>query len=121
MNPELLKAARDLGENLHQSEPVEAYLRAKVVVEADLQLAERERYLLSVFHTLVQRQQGGEQLTNQEVQEYNQLRGDLQRNPLIQARDSALGTLKSLFSSAGNEITNQLGMDFTKLALAPEN
>ena len=121
MNPELLEAARALGENLHQSEPAKAYLKAKAVIVADPQLTEQEMHLLNIYRALVLRQQNGEQFTNQEVQEYNQLREDVQNNPLIRSRDSALGTLKNLFSAAANEITNQLGVDFTKLALAPEN
>jgi len=118
MNPELLESARALGATLNQAKSVQAYLQAKTEAEANTESASLEAHMLDVYQTLTTRQQNGEQLTQSEVQEFYALRNQVQSHPLIQTRDTALAQVKSVFAEAGTEITNQLGVDFTALALA---
>jgi len=118
MNPELIEAAHELGTTLNQSHSVYSYLQAKAEAENNPEAASAEAHMLEVYHALSARQQNGEQLTQPEVQEFYALRSQVQFHPLIKARDNALAQVKSLFAEAGTEITNQLGVDFTALALA---
>lgn len=118
MNPELLEAARKLGATLNQTRVVKSYLQAKADAENDPEAASLEAHMLEVYYALIARQQNGEQLTQPEVQEFYALRNQVQSHPLIKARDNALAQVKSLFAEAGTEISNQLGVDFSTLALA---
>ena len=118
MNTELLESARALGAALNQAKTVQSYLQAKTEAEANLESASLEARLLEVYQALIARQQNGEQLTRPEVQEFYAIRNQAQSHPLVKARDAALSQVKSLFPEAGTEITNQLGVDFTALALA---
>jgi len=118
MNPELLEAARALGATLNQAKAVQTYLQAKAEAEASPEASSLEIHMMEVYQALITRQQAGEQLAQSEVQEFYALRNQAQSHPLIQARDAALSQVKSLFAEAGTEITNQLGVDFTALALA---
>jgi cell fate (sporulation/competence/biofilm development) regulator YlbF (YheA/YmcA/DUF963 family) len=118
MTPELLESARVLGTALHESQAVQAYLQAKIEAETNPEAASLEAHMLEVYHALLARQQNGEQLTQSEVQEFYALRNQVQYHPLIKARDAALSQVKGVFAEAGTEITNQLGVDFTALALA---
>lgn len=113
MNPELLESARALGATLNQAKSVQTYLQAKT--EANTESAS---HMLEVYQALIARQQNGEQLTQSEVQGFYALRNQAQSHPLIKARDAALSQVKGVFAEAGTEITNQLGVDFTALALA---
>jgi len=118
MNPELLEAARSLGETLNQAKAVQAYLQAKAEAEADPECASLEAHMWEIYHALIARQENGEQLTQPEVQEFYALQNQARSHRLVQARDAALAQVKSLFADAGSEITGQLGVDFTSLALA---
>ena len=118
MNTELLESARALGAALNQAKTVQSYLQAKTEAEANTESASLEAHMLEVYQALVARQQNGEQLTQPDVQEFYALRNQAQSHPLIQTRDAALSQVKGVFAEAGTEITNQLGVDFTALALA---
>jgi len=118
MSDELEAAARALGESLRQADAVRAYLQARADCEADAELVALEGHLQAVYETLVARQQAGEQLTREEVEGFYALRDQVQAAPRIRARDTALADVKRLFADAATAITNQLGVDFTNLALA---
>jgi cell fate (sporulation/competence/biofilm development) regulator YlbF (YheA/YmcA/DUF963 family) len=118
MNPELLESARTLGTALSESGAVQSYLQAKAEAENNPEAASLENHMQEIYQALIARQQNDEQLTQSEVQEFYALRNQVQYHPLIKARDNALAQVKSLFAEAGMEITNQLGVDFTNLALA---
>jgi len=118
MNDEIEAAARALGEALHEADVVQAYLQARADREADTELAALEGHLQAVYETLVARQRSGEQLTREEVDGFYALRDQVQAAPRIRARDAALADVKRLFADAATAISNQLGVDFTNLALA---
>lgn len=119
MDGTLNESARKLGETLRRTSQVISYLEAKKAVEADPTLVAREKHILVVYQELASRQRAGEELSKEEVQNFYDLRNEVQQHPLIQTRDRALGSLKSLFLQAGSEISNQLGVNFSYLALAP--
>ena len=119
MDNTLHESARKLGETLRQTSQVISYLEAKNSVEADPTLVAREKHILIAYQELTARQRAGEELSKEEVRNFYDLRNEVQQHPLIQTRDRALGPLKSLFSQAGSELSNQLGVNFTDIALAP--
>ena len=118
MNNELDAAARALGESLRQANAVQTYVQARADCDADAALVAQEAHMQTVYETLLARQQAGEQLTHQEVDAFYALRDQIQSTPRISARDTALADVKRLFVDAGSAINSQLGVDFTKLALA---
>lgn len=118
MDDELYAAARALGEVLRQADAVQIYLRARADCEADAALVAQEAHVQAVYEELVARQRAGEDLPREEVERFYALRQRVQSAPRIRARDTALTDVKRLFVEAGTAITNQLGVDFTELALA---
>jgi cell fate (sporulation/competence/biofilm development) regulator YlbF (YheA/YmcA/DUF963 family) len=118
MNTELSAAARDLGAALRQADTVETYVAERAECAADADLAAQEERLLVIYQALIARQNAGEQLEEGEVQDYYALREQVQASPLVMERETALAGVKRLFVDAGAVLSNQLGLDFTDLALA---
>jgi cell fate (sporulation/competence/biofilm development) regulator YlbF (YheA/YmcA/DUF963 family) len=122
INQELLEAAQALGAALRQAGTVQDYLAACADCAADADLVTQEERLLAVYQALAARQRAGEQLAEEEVQEYYALRAQVQASPQVMTRETALAGVKRLFVDAGAVLSNQLGLDFTELALAsPED
>ena len=118
MNIELSAAARALSAALRQADAVRTYLAAQAKCAADANLAAQEERLLAVYQTLIARQGTGEQLAEEEVRDYYALRGQVQASRLVMTRETALAGVKRLFVDAGAVLSNELGLDFTELALA---
>lgn len=116
LSEELKQAAQALGESLRATEAMQAYLAAQACLRADPEASSLEDRFLQLYHSLLARQQAGEELTQAEVDEFYALRSQMQRHPLIAERDAALTLLRSTFAVAGLELSNELGLDFTALA-----
>lgn len=116
LSDELKQAAQALGESLRATEAVQAYLAAQTRLRADPEASSLEDRFLQLYHSLLTRQQAGEELTQAEVDEIYALHSQMQRHPLIAERDMALTLLKSTFAVAGLDLSNELGLDFTALA-----
>ena len=123
MNPNELPqniqdAARALSEAILADPQAKAYQSALAALENDPQAAALEKRFMDLYTDLIARQQKGEQLTEQEVQPFYALRAEYSAHPLVTARNDALGTFKPLLAEAGENISAQLGLDFTELAHA---
>lgn len=121
MNPnelsiEIQDAARVLTETILADPQARAYQDAIAAFESDPAASTLEKRFMDFYADLTTRQQKGEQLSQQEVQQFYALRSEYSANPLVAARNNALGTFKPLLAEAGEQISQQIGLDFTELA-----
>jgi len=121
MNPNELPqniqdAARALTETILADPQARAYQEAVAAIENDPEASALEKRFMDLYTNLTTRQQKGEQLTQQEVEPFYALRSKYYANPLVAARNDALGALKPLLAEAGEQIDAQLGLDFAELA-----
>jgi len=92
------------------------YQQVVAALESDPEACALERRFMDLYNRLVTRQQIGEQLSQQEVDPFYALRSEYNANPLVAARNNALGAFKPLLAEAGEQISIQIGLDFTELA-----
>ena len=121
MNPNELPqniqdAARALTETILADPQARAHQEAVAAFENDPEASALEKRFMDLYTNLTTRQQKGEQLTQQEVEPFYALRSEYYGNPLVAARNDALGALKPLLAEAGEQIDAQLGLDFAELA-----
>jgi len=123
MNPnelpqDIQDAARALTDALLSDPQAKAYQQAIAALENDAEAVALEKRFMDLYTALITRQQNGEQLTQQEVQPFYDLRAKYSAHPLVIARNDALGAFKPLLAEAGEAISQQIGLDFTELARA---
>jgi len=123
MNPnelpiEIQNAARALTDSLLADPQAKAYQQALAALENDAEAVALEKRFMELYTALITRQQNGEQLTEQEVQPFYDLRAQYSAHLLVAARNDALGAFKPLLAEAGEAISQQIGLDFTELAHA---
>lgn len=121
MNPnelpqDIQDAIRALTEAILADPQAKAYQAALAALENDPQAVALEKRFMDLYTDLITRQQKGEQLTEQEVKPFYALRAEYFAHPLVAARNDALGRFKPLLAEAGENISAQLGLDFTELA-----
>lgn len=121
MNPnelpiEIQDAARVLTETILADPQARAYQDAITAFESDPAALTLEKRFMDFYADLTTRQQKGEKLSQQEVQQFYALRSEYSAHPLIIARDGALGIFRPLLAEAGEQISQQIGLDFTELA-----
>lgn len=114
---EIQQMAQTLGQSLHETPEVTAYLQAAQTVKDDPEAAALEEKLLGLYQRLANQERSGQELDQSELQEYYHLREQVRVNPMIAARDEQLQVVKSIFSDAGQAMTSILGVDFTVLSL----
>jgi cell fate (sporulation/competence/biofilm development) regulator YlbF (YheA/YmcA/DUF963 family) len=115
---ELLNTSRSLGEALRASESVQKYLKALADCEADPEAADLEKRMLAMYNELITRQQCGETLTRNEIDNFNTLKRQVYQHPRIAERDAALTLVKRYFAEIADEVNFPLGMEFPTLAQA---
>ena len=120
MNPNELPqdiqvAVRTLSQFLLADPQAKAYQAAVIAVENDPQAFAMEKRFKDIYTNLTTRQQKGEQLSQQEVEPFYTLRAEYSAHPLVTARNDAIGALKPLLAEAAEQISSQLGMEFTEL------
>lgn len=121
MNPnelprDIQDAARALTEVLLANPQAKAYQDAVMIFENDAEASALEKRFMDFNADLTARQQNGEKLSEQEVQQFSAMRNEYSAHPLIVARNDALGAFKPLLAEAGEQISMQIGLDFTELA-----
>jgi len=121
MNPnelpiEIQDAARTLADALLADPQAKSYQWAVAAFENDPAASALEKRFMDFYADLTARQQKGEQLSEQEVQQFYAMRSEYSANPLVAARNNALDTFKPLLAEAGEHISQQIGLDFTELA-----
>jgi len=121
MNPnelhqDIQDAARALTNAILADPQARTYHAAFVALESDSQASALEKRFMDLYTDLTTRQQNGEQLTEQEVQPFYALRAEYSAHPLVAARNDALSAFKPLLAEAAEQISQQIGLDFTELA-----
>jgi cell fate (sporulation/competence/biofilm development) regulator YlbF (YheA/YmcA/DUF963 family) len=116
LTEEIKNTARQLGQALRLEESVRLYLDAVAESQTDSEASALEKKVYSVYEALIIRQQSGEQLNQQEIQAFNELRHQMLSHPIISKRNEALRLVKSYLAQVADEISQTLGIDYTTLA-----
>ncbi len=116
LTEEIQTAASQLGQSLRQDEHVRAYLDSLKEFQSDPEASALEKKLYEVYETLLARQQAGEQLSQEDIRPFNELRGQVQSHPLISRRNDMLRLVKPYLNQVAEEISFPLGVDYTALA-----
>lgn len=121
MNPNELPqniqdAARALSEAILSDPQAKTYQDAVSAFEANPEAVTLEKRFMDFYNALITRQQNGEKLEQQEVENFYAMRNEYSAHPLIIARNDAFGAFKPLLAEAGEQINAQLGLDFTEPA-----
>ncbi len=123
MNPnelpqDIQDAARSLADAILADSQARAYQSAVQTFEDDPQAVALEKRFMDLYADLIARQQKGEILSQQDMAPFHTLRSEYYAHPLIVARNDALGAFKPLLADTAEQISIQLGLDFTELAHA---
>jgi len=110
------QAAEELGRSLSTSDTVQTYLAAQAQLAADPDALALENRFQALYQDLLARQRAGEDLSQEDLNEFYRLRERVQSRPLIVERDLALGELKAYFADVALELSVQLQMDYPALA-----
>jgi cell fate (sporulation/competence/biofilm development) regulator YlbF (YheA/YmcA/DUF963 family) len=113
---EIKQAALDLAEAMKNDETIQIYLSAKEAVQNNPEAAGLENQLIELYESLINRQQQGEKLSEEDIEAFNSLRYQVRVHPLIKQRESALAQIKPYLAQIADEISYILGIDYTTLA-----
>ncbi len=113
---ELKNSAEQLGQALRACEVVQAYQDAQDHVSANLEASSLEQQLIHVYNDLIARQHKGEAIQQEELDGFYQLRSQVYEHPAIIEREDALSLVKPWFAQVAGIISQQIGLDYTKLA-----
>jgi cell fate (sporulation/competence/biofilm development) regulator YlbF (YheA/YmcA/DUF963 family) len=113
---EIEAAAEDLGKRLGAEAGVQEYVNLKLRTQQDIEVAELEAKYNQLYQKLAGRQQKREVLGGSELDEYFELRREIEDNPLIVARNMQLKEVKALFNQTAQHMTAILGIDYATLA-----
>ncbi len=116
LTDEIQEAARQLGEALCQDDYVRLYLDALEATHADPEISALEKKMYEIYEELIARQQVGEELTQEELRAFSDLRRQVQQHPLVAQRNDMLSTIRPYLNRVAEEINFVLGVDFTTLA-----
>ena len=121
MNPNELPqniqdAVRALTDALLVDPQAKAYQDSVAAFENDPEASALEKRFMDFYASLTSRQQNGEMLKEEEIQRFYAIRAEYNAHPLVSARNDALGAFKPLMAEAGEQISAQIGLDFTELA-----
>jgi cell fate (sporulation/competence/biofilm development) regulator YlbF (YheA/YmcA/DUF963 family) len=113
---EIKDAARQLGQALHQDDHLRPYLDALQEIQTDPEASALEKKMYEVYEELICRQQGGEDLCQEDTRGFHELRRQEQNHPLISKRDDMLRSIRPYLNQVAEEISFVLGVDFAALA-----
>ncbi len=116
LTDEIQEAARQLGEALCQDDYVRLYLDALQATRTDPEVSALEKKMYEVYEGLIARQQAGEELAQDELRAFSDLRREVQHHPLVAQRNDTLTTIRPYLNRVAEEINFVLGVDFTTLA-----
>ncbi|MCX8063270.1 MAG: YlbF family regulator [Anaerolineales bacterium] len=116
LNPEIQTAALNLVRAMKDDTTIRLYLSAKEAVQNDPEASALENQLIELYESLIQRQQQGEKLSEEDIQAFNSLRYQVRVHPLIAQRENALAQIKPYLAQIADEISYTLGIDYTILA-----
>lgn len=107
--------ARQLGEALHQTRAVQAFLAADHEFQVDLTARTMSERLFALQDELIARQSAGELLSQAEVDEFYTLRQQIALQPSVLKRQEALDDLKLYFMSISADLSQHLGVDYAAM------
>ena len=113
---EIRDAARSLCDVILADPQGKAFRTALFAFESDLRISALEKRVMDMYADLTIRRQKGETLEQSELDRFYELRSEYYGDPLVVARNDALGALKPLLAEAREHINAQLGLDFSELA-----
>jgi cell fate (sporulation/competence/biofilm development) regulator YlbF (YheA/YmcA/DUF963 family) len=113
---EIRQAAEDLGKRLGAEAGIQEYVDLKLRTQQDLEIAGLEAKYNRLHEELTGREQEGVVLERSELDEYYQLKRQVEDHPLIAARDMQLQEVKALFNQTAQHMTAILGIDYATLA-----
>jgi Protein of unknown function (DUF964). len=113
---EIRQAAEDLGKRLGAEAGVQEYVDLKMRTQQDLEIAGLEAKYNRLHEELTGREHEGVVLERSELDEYYQLKRQVEDHPLIAARDMQLQEVKALFNQTAQHMTAILGIDYATVA-----
>jgi len=113
---EIRQAAENLGKQLGEDPSVHEFIRIEQEIQQDGKVVELEAKLAQLNQKLAEHEQTGGRLDRTIVEEYYELKGQVENHPLITARDYQLEFVKALFAQTAQHITAVLGIDYAALA-----
>jgi cell fate (sporulation/competence/biofilm development) regulator YlbF (YheA/YmcA/DUF963 family) len=114
---EIRQAAENLGKKLGANPNVQDFVSIEKKVQQDARVVELENRLALLNQKLSEREQSGGRLDRSVVEEYYELKSQVQDDPLINARDNRLEIVKALFAQVAQRMTPILGIEYTDFAL----
>jgi cell fate (sporulation/competence/biofilm development) regulator YlbF (YheA/YmcA/DUF963 family) len=117
---EIRQAAENLGKQLGADPSVHEFIRIEQEIQQDGKVVELETKLAQLNQKLGEHEQTGGRLDRTIVEEYYELKGQVENHPLITARDYQLEYVKALFAQTAQHITAVLGIDYAALASQAE-
>ena len=121
MNPnelpqDIQNAARDLANALLADPLAKAYQSAIADFDKDIKAAAVEKSFMDLYAGLIKCQHKGESFSQAEAQQFYAMRNQYYTHPLVVSRNNAMGAFKPLLADAAEQISMQIGLDFTELA-----
>lgn len=116
LSNDIIQAARELGEALRSNCTVQDHLQAVEAVEHNAELTQLEQTIQKRYRELVQRQQSGQMVFPQEVNQFYKLQDEMMSSPMIERRAESLKKVKTLFEATASSISSVLTIDFAAIA-----
>ena len=114
---EIRQAAENLGKQLGANPRVQDFVSVEKEIQQDARLVDIETRLALINQKLAERDQTGGRLDRAVVEEYYELKGQVQDQPLITARDNRLEIVKALFNQVAQRMTLILGIEYTDFVI----
>jgi len=114
---EIRQAAENLGKQLGANPRVQDFVSVEKEIQQDARLVDIETRLALLNQKLAEREQAGGRLDRSIMEEYYELKGQVQDQPLINARENRLEIVKALFAQVAHRMTPILGIEYTDFAL----
>jgi cell fate (sporulation/competence/biofilm development) regulator YlbF (YheA/YmcA/DUF963 family) len=112
----IMQAAENLGKHLGTDPGVKEFADLKEKTQQDSEVADLESRLAQLHQKLTERQQNGESLERSELDEYYNLKHQVQDHPIIAARNNQLEIVKAFFAQTAQRMTSVLGIEYTTFA-----
>jgi cell fate (sporulation/competence/biofilm development) regulator YlbF (YheA/YmcA/DUF963 family) len=116
LSEEIKNEAQALGESLRQDDFMHTYLEAVEELQCSPDARLLEEQLDATYNELNSRQVAGEQLSQEEIQAFYDLRHRVQTHPVISKRDTELRLIKPYLADVADEISSALGVEYVILA-----
>ena len=113
---EIQQAARDLGALLAAEAAVVEFAHLKQITASDPEVISLEARHAALYESLAQCQASSQSLDLDELDQYYDLKSQVQEHPLIAAREAHLVSVKALFARAAQHLSGPLGLDFSAYA-----